>query len=741
VAELPLVRRDELAASLGSACEFLLEIGCEEIPAGWLPGLTEQLGKRLEDAAAKEHLQPAGVRAFSTPRRLTVRIDLRERQADREENVWGPSLKVARDAAGAWSGAAQGFAKKNGVGPEDLQQGPKDPASPDELYLLFLKKTPGRPAIDVLPGVVASVLRGLAFPKRMTWDAWLDDGKGSFPFGRPIRWLVALFDGKVVPFAIHGLVAGAKGEVIVRSGNLSRGHRFLPRGRAGAPFAVVSFADLQAKLREHAVLLDPAERAAQIDAGLASAGAGQVQNDHGLRAEWRDLVELPTVVVGKIPQEFRTLPAEVLETVLVHHQKYIPLGGDDRVPSRFAAVVNTDGTNAAEIVRGMERVVVARLRDAAFFFQEDLKRSLEDRVKDLEGVTFHQGLGSYKEKTERMVRLVDAMGAELGLLTKPEHEAARQAALLAKADLTTLMVREFTELQGVMGAIYLRAQGNPWENVIAAVRWHYHPVSVEEGSAPAKVLSGGDATVFGAVSLADKLDTLAGYFGLGMAPSGSSDPYGLRRAAQGAVRVLLDFWTADVAERRPNLSALIALAVRGYGPVVKDPETTIAKLTAFTLERLRYVLVSRDYPGDEVEAVLSAREPDALENPHEAWIRLQSLHRVRSEARQDFEQLAGAFKRAKNILEKESPGRVDPALFEEAAERELHAAVGRLENQNGGYEARLRALAGLRAPVDRFFDDVLVMAEDPKVRANRLGLLSQALSLFFRIADISKLGG
>ena len=390
----------------------------------------------------------------------------------------------------------------------------------------------------------------------------------------------------------------------------------------------------------------------------------------------------------------------------------------------------------------MERVVIARLRDAAFFFAEDLKRPLAEREVDLEGVTFHRDLGSYREKAERMARLVDAMGAEMGLLTKPEHGAAREAALLAKADLTTLMVREFPELQGVMGAIYLRAQGTPWDSVANAVRWHYHPVSADEGSEPAGRLAGSDATVFGAVSLADKLDSLAGYFGLGLNPTGSSDPYGLRRAGQGVVRVLLDFWsTADSSEQRPSLRRLVASAFAGYGDRLKRPvEEARHQLEAFLLERLRHLLSSRGFPADEVEAVLGAREPDALDDPHEVLVRLRALHTVRSEARDDFEHLAVAFKRAKNILGAES-ARVDPALLSEEAERRLHAAVTDLSRRDGGYEARLRSLAGLRAPVDRFFDDVLVMAEDLKIRSNRLGLLSEALSLFYRIADISKLGG
>lgn len=724
--------------------EFLLEVGCEEMPASWLPRLGEQLSRDFVVRALEFRLLPeltlkqAEERrppAYWTPRRLALRVEVPPAQIPMSRPVWGPSTQLGRE-----SKAAIGFATKQKVRPEELREGIKAGAA---KHFFVEQRDPAAPTVTVLPQLIATLLRDLSFPKRMSWDAWLDDGKGSFPFGRPIRWLVALLDGEVVPFVIYEMRHGAKGEPIVTSGNATRGHRFLPRGSAGQPIPVRSFRELQETLRAHFVLLDPREREARITEALAAqARGGEIADGHGLKSEWRDLVEYPTVVVGKIPAEFLTLPAEVLQTVLVHHQKYIPLAQPGRVASRFAAVINADDAAAAEIVRGMERVVVARLRDAAFFFAEDMKRPLADRVADLAGITFHQKLGTYREKTDRMVRLVDAMGAEMGLLTKPEHQAAREAALLAKADLTTLMVRELPELQGVMGGIYLRAQGNPWENVIGAVQWHYHPTSIEEGSPPARVLAGGDATVFGAVSIADKLDTLAGYFGLGLAPTGSSDPYGLRRAAQGAVRVLLDFWAADVAEKRPSLRRLIAAAVGGYAKAPPRPaEESRLELEAFLLERLRYVLAARGFPADEVEAALGALEPDALDDPHECWLRLHALHKVRSEAQEDFAHLAVAFKRAKNILGQGQAAAVDPRLFEAPAERELHAAVGRLSAQNGDYESSLRSLASLRAPVDRFFDDVLVMAEDPKVRANRLGLLSQALALFYRIADISKLGG
>jgi glycyl-tRNA synthetase beta chain len=731
--------------------EFLLEIGVEEMPAGWLEGVATQLSSRFYDAALREHLMPprvtTGVRegsVFWTPRRLVLRAEVSGRQADREEPVWGPSLKVAKDAAGEWTSAARGFAKKNGVAVEDLQQGAKEPGAPTEVYLLFVKRVAGRGAVEVLARVVSVVLRSLTFPKRMSWDAWLEDGKGAFPFGRPIRWLVALLDGQVVPLAIYGRGGREKGPAVVESGRLTFGHRFLPPGAGGRPQEVQGFADLKEILRRSFVLLDPGERETRIREGLSAVvGPDRIPDDHGLRQEWRDLVEYPTVVAGQIPSAFQALPPEVLQTVLVHHQKYLPLLAPDGTVARFAAVTNTDGAAGAEIVRGLERVVVARLRDAAFFWAEDMKRPLADRVADLAGVTFHQGLGTYKEKTERVVRLVDEMGAGMGFLAKPEQAAARQAALLAKADLTTSMVREFPELQGAMGGIYLKAQGHPWPNVASAVYWHYHPLSIEEGSPPAGLLAGSDATIFGAVSLADKLDTMAGYFGLGLVPTGSSDPFGLRRAGQGAVRVLLDFWHADAAERRPSLTALLPAAVAGYAGAFKRPDQEVIRdLEGFLLNRLEYVLAARGFPAEEVAAVLYTPSVSALDDPHDCLLRLKALHRERAEAQEDFEHLAVAFKRAKNILTQQAGSAViEPGLFASDAERELHGAVTRLAGADGGYEARLRALASLRAPVDRFFDDVLVMAEDPRVRANRLALLHQALSLFYRIADISKLGG
>ena len=446
------------------------------------------------------------------------------------------------------------------------------------------------------------------------------------------------------------------------------------------------------------------------------------------------------MLVGQVPEEFRSLPSEVLETVLVHHQKYISLRDAGGRIDRFAAVVNGDGAAGAEIVSGMERVVVARLRDASFFLAEDRKRPLGDRVADLAGVTFHQGLGTYKDKSARMVALVEAMGRR-GLLAGEALAAAKDAARLAKADLVTLMVREFPELQGVMGGIYLEGSGAP-RDVATAVRYHYQPVAVEPDAEPAAAFAGQDAAarIFAAVALADKLDTLCGYFGLGESPTGSRDPYGLRRAGQGAVRAVLDFWRPKPGEKPPDLEALVADASGGYSGLKQPPDAVAKNVSAFLLDRLAYVLTARGFAADEVAAVVET--PGALADPIDVLRRAEALQRARRERPDDFAALAEAFKRAKNIVAQAAPGAaVDPKLFEADAERGLFEAIARLGQDGGAYEERLRALAELRAPIARFFDDVLVMAEDARVRANRLALLQTTLSHFYRIADISRLGG
>lgn len=713
--------------------EFLFEIGFEEMPAPWLSGLADQLRAKFTALASDEQLNPAEVRVLWTSRRLVLVAEVKGRQDDRTVVEWGPAAKIARDAAGNWSKAAEGFAKKQGVALEALALAAKTPGGSD-LYVSATRAIAGRPAVEVLASLLPQLLRGFNFPKRMNWDAWLDDGRGAFEFGRPIQWIVALLDGVVVPLTIFDAVAGARGAARVTSGRRSMGHRFYPREATDRGFDVRSFAELQAGLKSTFVILDPAERAAGIQAQVAAAGGDITGDSRDLLLEWADLVEYPTVVIGTIPREFADLPDEVLETVLAHHQKAVTLPRSVDGSPRFAAISGGDNAAAANVAQGQERVVVARLKDARFFYDEDRKRTLESRVDDLAAVTFHKGLGSYKEKSDRISLLATNLAGHAGLSAETTTAAGR-AALFAKADLVTLMVREFPELQGVMGGLYAAATEDP--DVAAAIRWHYHPVAIEPEAAPFGRLEGGAARTFAVVALVDKIDTLVGYLGLGVTPSGSSDPYGLRRAGQGVIRILLDFWPGNAVD----FNAVVADAHRLYGPALTRSTAEIqTTLRAFLIERLRGVLLARAAgSADEIEAVLHARV-DPLIHVSQTANRLRDLAAVRSEQREVFAALAESFKRAKNIVGEAPAGDVDQTAFVEGAETRLHAAIVQAEGTpSTDPAARLRAVAGLRGEVDEFFKGVMVMADDPKLKANRLALLSRLLNLVYEVADLSRL--
>ncbi len=713
--------------------EFLFEIGFEEMPAGWLSGLADQLLAKFSAVAADQQLEPEDARVLWTSRRLVLTAQVNERQEDRTVVEWGPAAKIAKDAAGNWSKAAEGFAKKQGVGLDSLRLSPKAEGSAD-LYVNATKQIAGRSASEVLADALPGLLRGFNFAKRMNWDAWLDDGRGAFEFGRPIQWLVALLDGEVVPLTIFDAVGGAKGAARVTSGRRSMGHRFYPRGASDRGFDLRSFAELEAGLAARFVILDPARRRDRIKWNVEAAGGEVAGEAAHLVTEWADLVEYPTVVVGSIPPEFADLPDEVLETVLAHHQKAITLPrGQDGSP-RFAAISGCDEAGAANAVQGQERVVIARLKDARFFYNEDRKRTIESRVDDLAAVTFHKGLGTYRQKAERISMLATNLAGHVSLSADVTTTAGR-AALFAKADLVTLMVREFPELQGVMGGLYARAT-EPAE-IAEAIRWHYHPVAIEADAAPAGKLSGAALDTFALVALVDKLDTLIGYLGIGVTPSGSSDPYGLRRAGQGVIRILLDFWTG----KAPNLGDVVADAHRLYGPALSKPTKDLqAALRAFLLDRLRGVLLARDAgSADEIEAVLEARV-DPLADVRDTAKRLRALAAVRSEQREVFAALGEAFKRAKNIVADTQVGAVDQAAFVEGAEGQLHAAIVRAEHAPpSDPAARLRAVAAARDAVDAFFKGVMVMADDPELRKNRLALLSRLLNLVYEVADLSRL--
>ncbi len=733
--------------------ELLLEIGCEELPAAWLPALTNQLGEVFTGQLAAHRLPAESpVETFSTPRRLTERIvRVPERQNDLEELVNGPPVAAAFRPDGTPTPAATGFASKNGVDVAVLE---RVQAAKGE-YLAYRRRQRGRAAVDVLPEVLGAALRQLAFPKLMHWDALLDDGRGELAFGRPIRWLLYLYGGRVVPFTVGRSAAAQSGSVQeVMSGAVTYGHRFLTTsGRAGRAIKVRSFEEYRARLLENFVILERGERhnkiARELDAKaqrLQGRVSHRVRSDSELLREVPDLVEYPSVLGGTFAVEFLDLPEEVLTTTLIHHQHYFPVEADDgKLRNAFLAVINTEPDNERTIARNAERVVTARLRDARFFWESDRKVPLETRVDRLSTLTFHKQLGTYLEKTVRIERLASWIAREaLGGGPEVERQAAR-AARLAKADLTTDMVRELTELQGTIGGVYARAERLP-EAVWKAIYFHYLPIGVEPDAPPSRAQLGPAALTWAALSLADKLDTIVGLFAAGEKPTGSRDPYGLRRAAHGIFRILVDLPELTGCSRRIAIGPLLREAGAPFETGGAMPH---AALHAFLGERLTFVLEQRGFDIRNVRAVTHGAV-DALA-PLDARRKLDVLPEFTESA--DFRSLAVAFKRVRNIARElpletfqfaEAAG--TPLALTEPAERALAEEIDRRRPSieaavaaGDGFRKAFAEAAQFKPVVDKFFDDVLVMAPDPAVRESRLRLLRRLEQLILRLADISEI--
>lgn len=736
--------------------ELLLEIGCEELPASWLPTLTNQIGDVLVAQLRAHRLVPESpAETFSTPRRLTVRIvRVPERQTDLEELVNGPPVSAGFKPDGTPTPAASGFAAKQGVDVSALER----VKTPKGEYLAFRNRQRGKTAVDVLPDVLGGTLRGLSFPKSMHWDATLEDGRGDLLFGRPIRWILYLFGGRVVPFTITRSAAAQTSQVQdVVTGAVTYGHRFLTTsGRAGRAIKVRSFDEYRARLLENFVVLERGERHDKIARELdAKAQRLQGRVSHAVRAESDllqevpDLVEYPSVVGGTFGLEFLDLPDEVLTTTLIHHQHYFPVEADDgRLKNAFLAVINTEPDNERTIARNAERVVTARLRDARFFWEADRKVALETRIDRLSTLLFHKKLGTYRQKAERTERLAAWIAREALGASEEIAAHAATAARLAKADLTTDMVREFTELQGIMGGIYARHEGLP-EEVWKAIYFQYLPIGVEADAPPAKAQLGKAGVTWAAVSLADKLDTIVGLFAAGEKPTGSRDPYGLRRAAHGVLRVLIDLTPLTGITRRPAVGALLKETAKGF-PEHSDwsqwPREDIDELSRFLVERLRNTFEVRGSDRRLVRAV-TWEGFDAI-RPAEVAAKLQALPDFISSA--EFAQLARAFKRVKNIageLKGQPPVALDrlSGTLTEPAERDLlHALVERVPRVNeaadrSDYRGALGELAALGPAVDRFFVEVLVMADDLDLRVARLSLMAHLRDAVRRIADVSEI--
>ncbi|MGA9355563.1 MAG: glycine--tRNA ligase subunit beta [Terriglobales bacterium] len=705
--------------------DFLLEIGCEEIPARMIAGAMSELRERVGALLQRERLAPSGtITWLDSPRRLAVMAaGIPAAQPDVTEQMTGPSAQVAfKD--GQPTPAAHAFAKKVGVEVGALER----VTTPKGEYLGATVTRKGRAAAEILAEAIPKEIASLYWPKSMYWR------KRGEVFVRPVRWLVAMLDEQVVPMEVFGIAAGKH----------SRGHRQL--AREGATIDRPSF--YVEALRAAKVLGAPEREQVirkALDAATRTVAGARWREDGALLATVINLTEFPSVILGSFDAEFLALPEEVLVTVMRDHQKYFAIeGGDGKLVPHFLAVLNTDGDAEGLIRHGNERVLRARFNDARFFWQTDQKVDLRARVELLKNVTFQKDLGSYYEKTLRVQRLASWL-AEIvkqnGMAVRPG--IVHKAALLAKTDLTTELVKEFTELQGIVGGLYAKAQRLDSDlpeaarfAVANAIYDHYKPESMED-AAP--------QTVEGAVlSIADKADSIAGMFALGLVPSGSKDPFALRRQANGIVKT--------IAEHKLPLRLLEMMGdaraqYEGSAAEKKFANSDYAgSVRAFFRERLEFYLKeARGHAYDVVNAVLAADADDVVD----ALARAEAVSKVRGSA--DFESISIAFKRMKNILRQaaENDRRIAdrlnaPALVEES-EKELAARIpqtARVVEQlkaSRNYDQALLEIARLRPAIDKFFEKVMVMVDDDQLRANRLALLRTLVKEFSTIADFSEM--
>lgn len=696
-----------------AAKDLLFEIGTEEIPAKFMNPALEQMEQLARQAFGDWRLDYVSLAAYGTPRRLVLYASgVSERQHDLVEEVKGPARKAAFTPEGSPTKAAEGFARSQGVAVEELFV----KSLPGGDYVFARKKVTGKDAVTVLPEILSGLVLGLSFPKPMRW------ADQEIKFARPIRWLLALYGQDVIPVTIGDLTAG----------RISYGHRFL----APDPIEIGEPEAYFTRLRQAGVIVDPGERRSMIQeqiTTLAAAEGGRVDDDQDLLEEITYLLEYPTAICGRIDPDFLELPREVLITPMKEHQRYFPVL-DDRggLLPRFISV-RDGGSDYLEIVRdGNEKVLRARLVDARFFYEEDLKISMDTMVEKLKQVTFLEGLGTVYEKAERLVRLARFLAGVLGL-PADQTEAAARAAYLAKADLVTSMVFEFPELQGIMGGYYARAQGET-EAVSLAIREHYQPRFAEDE------LPGSPAGIV--VGIADKIDSIVGCFSVGIQPTGSQDPYALRRQALGICRIILEH------DLDFSLGQLIGEAQRNFRnciPAGLTPEAIGREVSEFFKQRIRNILAEQGYRYDVVEAVLAV----GFDNLRATRQRVAALAAFLD--RPEFGALVTAFTRAANLARNLPAGAgetpVNPDLFTEAGEKRLYEALTRVKNgvskelQGEHYDQALVLIASLRETIDSFFDEIMVMVDDPEIRRNRLALLQQVSALVLPIADLSRLSG
>lgn len=680
------------------------EIGTEEIPAFDLAGAVKQLSTMVPSLLDDAAIPHGAVKIFSSPRRLIVIAEeIPEATEEKNEVFKGPSAKIAFDAEGNPTKAAQGFARGKGVDPSSLVV--------EDGYVYARTHTPSVNVASLLSSVLNKIIHGLSWPRSQRW------GVQSEYFTRPVRWIVALFGNEVIDFTFAGLVAG----------RTTYGHRFLAPG----PFEVADADSLVDVVRSASVIPSEAEREQVIREGVAKAeaetGFTAVLHPKTL-VEVINLAEYPTVLVGTFDEEFLKVPEEIIVDAMLVHQRYFPLyDKDGKLTNRFIVVSNGDPACAETIVDGNERVVRARLYDAKFFYDEDLKQPLESYVDHLGEVVFQEKLGTMLDKTNRIQRLADHFAEDAGLAGQDLSDVER-AARLCKADLVTSAVVEFTSVQGVMGSYYAAASGETAQ-VAQAIEQHYRPRFAGD-EAP-------DTVVGKIVAIADKLDTVCGLFAVGQGPTGSSDPFALRRSAIGIVAMLSGKDAVEVSLVAAIDAALASYAQQG---IEFDTDAVRRDVIEFFITRTKVMVRDAGNSIDAIDAVLSA----GIQEPVELINRVSALEAARSEQPEVFEDLATAYARANNLCDSKLGTEVNEGLLSEA-EQALVRAVGQAESnvasalENNNYAAALSELAALRKPIDLFFENTMVMDEDQALRENRLRLLNSFVAVFANVADFALL--
>lgn len=682
--------------------DLLLEVGLEEMPARFVASAAAQLKERVEKWLAEQRVPFDGISSMETPRRFAVLVSgLAEKQPDRNDEAKGPARKIAQDEAGNWTKAALGFARSNGVSPEELYF--KDVNGVE--YVHARKSEAGKETRELLPQL-ADVIAGMNFPKNMRW------GANDLKYVRPIRWLVALFGNELIDLEIAG----------VKSGRITRGHRFL-----GTDVEIQTPDEYNGKLAEQHVMVDPEERRATIVEQIRrmeQENGWNIPMDEGLLDEVVHLVEYPTALYGTFEEEFLSIPREVLVTSMREHQRYFPVeNAEGQLLNHFVTVRNGDSRALENVAKGNEKVLRARLSDARFFYVEDQKLSIDSCLKKLETIVFHEELGTIGDKVRRVRKTAAQIAAKLGV-SQEEAKQVDRIAEIAKFDLVTNMVGEFPELQGIMGEDYARKAGEA-DVVARGVFEHYLPRFA------------GDLTPTSAqgaiVSLADKLDTIIGIFSIGIVPTGSQDPYGLRRLAAGIVTILLERgWQLSLEQLWD--ATLETYAAQGVNK--RTAAEVKQDLVDFFALRLKNVLQENDVRYDVVDAVLSAD----LSYVPMSMAKAKAL--MAAVTGEEFKLVVEQFNRVNNLAQKAEADKVDEALFAEEVERSLYQAYLSVQREVDGLSDQdkvLATLSTLREPIHAFFDKVMVMADDQAVRANRLGLLLRLSRLIYGYADFSKL--